>query len=167
MGTGKRARRGAADITVERLAAGFCRSLGHGEGHAENGIGAEAGFVGRAIKGDHGAVNGDLVFGVHVDEGFENFAVHGGHGVEHALAAIALLVAIAEFHGFMGTSGSAGRHRGTAEGVVLKDDIHLDGRVAAAVKNFAGGNVENGGHGALRMKSAGLMTWTCVECKKG
>ena len=135
---GQRARGRAANIAIERLATGFCGSLCRGEGHAENGIGAEAGFVGRAIKGDHGAVNGDLVLGIHVNEGFENFAVHGGHGIEHALATIALLVAITEFHGFMGTGRSARWHRGAAEGAILQDDIHLHSRVAAAIKNFAG-----------------------------
>ena len=122
--------------------------------------------MGVPSKCDHGAVNSDLVFGVHVNEGFKNFAVHGGHRIEHALAAIALFVAIAEFHGFVSPGGSAGWHGRTAEGTIFENDVHLNGWVAAAVKNFASGNVKNGGHGALRMKSVGLMTWTRVQCKK-
>ena len=62
---------GAADVAVERLAAGFGGGLRGGQRHAENGVGAEVGLVGRAIERDHGAIDGDLVFGIHVDEGFE------------------------------------------------------------------------------------------------
>ena len=42
----------------------------------------------------------------------------------------------------MRAGGSAGGDGGTADGAIGQDDIDLNGRVAAAVENLAGGNVE-------------------------
>jgi hypothetical protein len=55
------------------------------------------------IKLDHGAVNGDLVFSIHVHEGFEDLTVHSGDGFGDAFAHVALLITITQFDGFMGT----------------------------------------------------------------
>ena len=111
-------------------------------------------LVGRAVEFDHGAVDGDLVFGVHAGQRVEDLAVDGGHGLGHALAEVARLVAIAQFHRLMCARRGAGGHRGPAHGAVFQHDIHFDGRVAAAIEDFAGGDVDDGGHFVL-LKGSG------------
>ena len=68
--------------------------------------------------------------------------------LQHALAAVAALVAVAQFHRFAGAGRSAGRHGGPAHGAVLEHHVDLDRRIAAAVEDFAGDDVDDGGHGA-------------------
>ena len=53
IGTGSSARRGAADIAVERQPVGGGRGLGDRERHAEDGVGAEPRLVRRAVERDH------------------------------------------------------------------------------------------------------------------
>ena len=147
-------RRGAADIAIERQAIGGGRRLGDGERHAEDGVGAEAAFVGCAVERDHGLVDLDLGLGVHAAQGVENLAVDGIDRVAHALAEIAPLVAVAQFDRLVGSRRSAGRHAGAAARAVLEDDVDLDGRIAAAIENFAADNVDNSGHGRSRLNGA-------------
>ena len=64
-----------------------------------------------------------------------------------ALAEIAL-AAVAQFDRLMRAGRGAGRHRGAAHRAVFQHDVDLDGRVAAAVEDFAADDVDDGGHGA-------------------
>ena len=76
----------------------------------------------------------------------ENLAVDRFDRVLHALAEIALLVAVAQLDGLMRAGRGAGRHAGAAARAVLQHDVDLDGGIAAAVENFAADNVDDGGH---------------------
>ena len=49
---------------------------------------------------------------------------------------------------FVGSGRGAGRNRGATIMAVLKDDIDLHRRVAAAIQNFPADNGGDGGHGA-------------------
>ena len=60
--------------------------------------------------------------------------------LEDALAEIALLVAVAQFDGLVGAGAGAAGHGGPADGAVVEDDFDFDGRIAAAIENFAGVN---------------------------
>ena len=104
---GQRAGRGTTHIAIERHATGISRRLGNGKRHAENSIGTEASLVGRAIQFNHGAVNSDLVFSIHVGQRFKNLAIHGCHGFGNPFAEITALVTIPQLHGFMSTRRSA------------------------------------------------------------
>ncbi len=139
-------RRGAADIAVERLAAGIGGGLGDGQRDAQNGIGAQTGLVGCAVQLDQRAVDGHLLGRVRTHQRLGDLAVDGGHRVEHALAQIARLVAVAQFDRLMLAGGGARGHGGAPHRPVFEDHIHLDGRIAAAVKDFAAGDIENRGH---------------------
>ncbi len=86
---------GAADIAVERLAEVVGGGLGQREGDGEDGIGAEAGLVRRAVEVDHDAVELDLFGGVHAADGVEDFALDVGAGLGDALAAVAGRIAVA------------------------------------------------------------------------
>ncbi len=137
---------GAADIAVERQRIGLSRRLGDGQRHAEDGVGAEPALVGRAVERDHGLVDVDLVLGLKPADRLENLAVDRVHGLLHALAAVALLVAVAQLHRLMGASRGAGGNRGAAKRAVLQDYVDLDGGVAAAVKDFAADDIDDRGH---------------------
>ena len=66
--------------------------------------------------------------------------------LQHALAAIAGLVAVAQLDRLVRAGRGARGHRGAAHRAALQLDLHLDGGIAAAVQDFAGGDVDNGGH---------------------
>ena len=83
----------------------------------------------------------DLFFGVQPAQGVEQFAIDGGDGLFHALAAIAL-AAVAQFHRLMGAGRGARRHGGAAESAVFQPHIHFHGRIAPGVQDFAAGDVE-------------------------
>ena len=86
--------------------------------------------------------------------------------VHHALATEAV-AAVAQLDRLMGPRARPTRDRGPAGGAVVQDDFHLQRRVAAAVEDFAGGDVENGGHGGLLegRKSGGFMGGRRDVCK--
>ena len=77
------------------------------------------------------------------------------HGLQNAFAAIAGFVAVALLVGLMGASRGAGRHGSAAHGAVLQHHVHLHRRVATAVENLAGGDVDDLGHGRRSLKSGG------------
>ena len=99
-------------------------------------------------------VDGDLVFGIHAGQRIEDLAVDGRDRLGDALAEIARLVAVAQFDRLMRAGRGARRHGGAAHGAVFEHDIDLDGRIAAAVENFAGGDVDDGGHGLAPLSVA-------------
>ena len=84
------------------------------------------------------AVDRDLFGGVDADQRFGDLAVDGGDRLEHALAHVARLVAVALLDRFVGAGGGARGHGGAAHGAVFEDDVDLDRRVAPAVEDFAG-----------------------------
>ena len=86
-----------AEITVERKLRGSSRRLGHRERHAEDRVGAEPRLILGAVERDQRLVDLGLVLGIHAADRVENFALGGGHRLLHAIAEIALLVAVAQF----------------------------------------------------------------------
>ena len=77
--------------------------------------------------------------------------------LQHALAEVALLVAVAQLDGLVRSRRGAGGHAGAAQRAVLEDDIHLDGRVAAAVQDLAADDIDDGGHGSV-LVSTGVLS---------
>jgi hypothetical protein len=69
------ARRGPADVAVERLAMRLGRRLGDGEADREDRVGAEPRLVGRAVQLDHEAVDLHLVGGLEPADRVEDLAV--------------------------------------------------------------------------------------------
>src|SRR5438876_1220204 len=68
------------------------------------------------------------------------------HGAPHALAPVALTVAVAQLHGLALAGGGARRHRGPPPRPRLELDVHLDGGVAARVEDLPGVDVGDGRH---------------------
>jgi hypothetical protein len=143
---GKRARRDAADITIEREAACVGRGFRCGEADAEDRVGAEAALVRGAVEVDHRLVEFALVLGIEADEQVGDFAVHRCDRLGDALAEIPALVAVAQFDRLMRAGRRTRGHRSAAEAAVFEQHIDFDGGVAAAVEDFAAVDVDDGGH---------------------
>ena len=84
-------------------------------------------------------VDRPLVGGL-ADERRGNLAVDVADGLQHALAAVAALVAVAKLQRLACAGGGAGRDGGAAERARLEHDVHFDGWIASRIKNFPGLN---------------------------
>ena len=167
IGTGSSRAAVPPTIAVERQPVGLRRGLSDRQRHAENGIGAEPAFVGRAVELDHGLVDLGLRLRIHAADGVEDFAVDRVHRLAHALAQIARLVAVAQFDRLMRAGGRARGHRGAPARAVFQNDIHFDGRIAATVQNFAADNVNNGGHDCSRSRDCRPVSTGSAAGRKG
>ena len=113
----------AREIFMERLLESGGGGAGGGHGNGEDGVGAETGFVGRAVEGDHFLVEGALVGGVHAGDDAGDFGIDVVDGLKNALAEVTGFVAVAQFHGFVLASGGAGGNGGAAHGAVDEEDV--------------------------------------------
>jgi hypothetical protein len=77
-----------------------------------------------------------LVLGVHANDRVVDLAVDGGHGLGHALAQIALLVAVAQLNRLVCTGRCPRRHGSPAERSVFQRHVHFNSRVAALSREF-------------------------------
>lgn len=136
---------GAADVTEELQAGGLGGGLGHSHGDTENGVGTEAGLVGRAVQLDHGLVHQALVVGFDTCQGFVNLADDVADGLEHALAEVAVAT-VTQFVCLVHTGRGAGGHGGPSDGAVVQTDLDLDCRVTTGVQDFAGDDLHDFGH---------------------
>ncbi len=127
----------SAEVAIKRSVLGRGGRAGGGHGDGQNGVGAEASFVGRAIERDHRAIDFALLGGVLAVQRGGDFAVDVFGCVQAAFAQIAGLVAIAEFHGFMLAGGCAGRHCGPAHTAVCEIDIRFHSRIPAGIQNLS------------------------------
>src|SRR5690606_7275276 len=99
------------------------------------------------VQINHQAVDFDLLGRIHADDVLADLVIHGGDRLEHALALVARLVAIALFDGFMRAGRGTRGDSGTAHGAIFQDHIDFHGGVAPAVENFTGVNVDDRTHG--------------------
>jgi len=134
---------GAADVAVQRLARGFSGSIQSGQGHAEDGVGAQTALVRGAVELDHDLVESALIGSVHADDLRSDLFVHGLDGVEHTLAHVHGLVAVATLPSLGFTGGSAGGNETQALGTVFGVENDLNGRVAAGIENLTRVNAFN------------------------
>ncbi len=104
--------------------------------YGQNGVGAEAGFVVGTVERDHRRVHRSLVQGVHADHGFGDFIFDVRHRFEHAFAAIAALVAVAQFNRFPRAGGRAGRRGGQTLRAGGQSDLRLNRGIASRIQNF-------------------------------
>lgn len=130
----------AAEIVVKGLAGVQRGNPGAGHGGTQNGVGAKVGLVVGVVEVNERIVDGDLVENIHADEGLGDFTVHMLDGVQHAFAAITLLVAVTELEGFAGTGGGTGRNRGAGDDSGLQRNFNFNGRVTAGIENLTAEN---------------------------
>jgi len=140
---------GAADVAVQRQFGGLGGGVQGGQGDAEDGVGAQLALVRGAVELDHQVVEGALVGGIHADDLRSDDLVHGLDRVQHTLAAVDGLVAIAALPSLGLTGGSAGRNSSAAHvcaGVALNVNLNLNGRVATGIKDLTRVNAFNSCH---------------------
>ena len=134
----------AAQVAEQRQPAVVGRGMGVGQRDAEDRVGAEVLLVLGAVEFDHPLVDGDLIEGVHAAQLVGQLVVDVVDGLQHPLAEVFRLVAVAQFPGLVDAGAGAAGHGRAAERAVGQLDVDLDGRVAAAVENLPGANVNNG-----------------------
>ncbi len=137
----------AADVSIQRQLAIAGGGVGRRQRYAEDRIGAEILFVRRAIELDHPLVDGDLVERIHAHKLVSDFFVDVVDGFQHALAQKVRLVAVAQLPGLMHTGAGAAGNGGRANRVIVQSYIDLDGRIAAAIENLPGVDIDNHAHG--------------------
>ena len=135
-GHGQRARVDAADVAVERQAGGLGRGLGDRQRDGQDRVRAELRLELGAVEVDHQPVDERLVERVLADHLAGELVVHRRDGLQHALAEVAALVAVAQLHRLALARRGARRHGGAAHGAALEDHLDLDGGVAAAVEDL-------------------------------
>ena len=127
-----------AEIAIERQRASLGRGLGDGHADAENRVGAELGFVGRAVQLDHELIDRFLIARIEADQFRGDLGVDVFDGLGDALAELTFLVVVAQFDGFMLAGAGAAGDRGPAEGAVFEHHVHFDGGIAAGIENLPG-----------------------------
>ena len=111
-----------------------------GNGHGQNGVCAQIGFIFGAIGLDHGSVDGVDVGGIHAHNSISNDGVDVLNSLGHALAQIAAFVAVPQLQSFKLTSGCAGRCAAACHGAVGQSDLRFHSGVAAGVQDLAAYN---------------------------
>ena len=133
-------RPGATEVGVKRQARRHCGRPCHRHRDAQDGVGPERGLVRRAIQVDHQPVDLALSARVHADQFRCDPLVDIGAGLEHALAAIALLVAVAQLDRLVLAGGCTRRHRGGNGRTVVQGDMDPHCRIAAGIQDLVGMN---------------------------
>ena len=87
-----------------------------------------------------------LVGRIHAFQFRRDHRLYVGHGLQHALAQVVALVAVAQLHGLMLAGGGARRHNGASQCAALQNHIGFHGRISARIKHFARANRNNLSH---------------------
>ena len=136
----------AADIGMQRQPARIGRRLGDGETDAKDGIGPQPRLVRRAVEFDHRRVDFALLLGVDARQRVEDLAIDRFAGLADAFAAITCRVAVTLLDRLVRPRRCPRRNGGATERPVFQHDVDLDRRVAAAIENLAGVDVDDRGH---------------------
>ena len=137
-GDGQQVGHGAAQVAVQWQAGVLGGGAGGGQRHGEQRVGAQAALVGRAVQLDHRAVDGHLVVRIVADQGLGDLLLDVLHGLQHALAQVAVLVAVAQLHGLVLAGGCPAGHRRAPRGAAGDQHVGLDGGVAAGIEDLPG-----------------------------
>ncbi len=94
-------------------------------------------LVGCAVQIEHRVVDRDLIFGREALEPRADHLVHVLDRLEHAFAAEALGIAVAQLDGFVLAGGRATGHSGRADGATRESDVRFNRGIAATIEDFA------------------------------
>ena len=129
-------RRLAAEVAPQRQVLLGRRGPRGGERDAEDRVRAQARLVVGAVELDQLAVEALLVERVVAGDRLGDLAVDVADGLRDALAAVGV-AAVAQLGGLELAGGGAGGDRGAPVRAGAEVDLHLDGGVAAGVKDLA------------------------------
>ncbi len=136
----------AAEITIQRQAAFLGGGARHRHADGQRGVGAEPALVVAAVEVDQCAVEKGLLARVEPEHRFTDFGIDVFDGTQHAFAEIAVLVAVAQLDRLARAGRRTTGHRGAAHRARFEQDVALDGRVTAAVEDFAPDDVNDCAH---------------------
>ena len=135
---GKQRRVVAAEMSVERNALRSGSRVSNRQRYSQDRVGAQPRLRLRAVEVDQQLVERSLIGGAGTDDRFRDLPVHVVNSLEHALPAIAALIAITQLQRLVLARAGAGRHGGAAHRAVLQLDIDLQRRVASRVEDLPG-----------------------------
>src|SRR5207248_1057844 len=121
------------------------RGMGTGQRNAEDRVGPQSRLVRRTVQLEERAVDQLLLARGQAVQTRTDLLDDVGDGAAHALAAVAGGVAIAQLVRLVPAGAGARRHDRPAEDAALAMDLDLDGRITAAIEDFPGAEVRNGG----------------------
>ena len=145
----------AAEVPVQRQARLLSRRLGHRHRHREHRVGAQAHLVVGSVELEQGAVEKGLFVGLESHDRFADLGVDVLDRLEHALAEVAALVAVAQLDRLACPGGSARRHGRPAHDPGLEQHVAFDGGIAARVEDLAADDVDDGAHDCSSLEKAG------------
>src|SRR5437660_7386239 len=135
------------EIAIERQPCIARRGVRARNRYSEQRVGAEPALVLRAVELDQPAIDAGLVARVVAEQRLPQHGVDMLHRREHALAAVALLVAIAQLDRFARPGGSTRRDRRSAGNTRIEDDVGFHGGMAAGIEDFAAADLGDSAHG--------------------
>ena len=147
---------GTTDVAVQGHTEVVGSSVSHGERNAQDGVSAEFALSGGAVEFDHRHVDGALVKGIHTLNLGSDYLVDVLNGLEDALAAVTLLVAVTQFKSLILTRRSATGHRCAAHITALEGYFNFNSRIATRIQNLSGMNLFNI-HNVLNF-------WLVIKC---
>jgi hypothetical protein len=134
---------GSAEVAIQRQARFLGRRLGGRQRHRQDGVGPQARLVLGVVQLDHGLVDERLLHRIEPDDRLADLGVDVLDRLEHALAAVALRVAVAQLDRLPAAGGRARRHRRAAEDAGLEQHVGLHRRSPARVENLPRHHIHN------------------------
>ena len=136
----------AAHVLVQRNLQGVSRCARDRKRCTQNGVCAQSALVVGSIDLKQSIVNATLVFGIEAIQRLGDFGVHVVNGIKRAFAQVAILVAVTQLNGLESAGRSTRWHSRATHGAVVQNDLDLNGRVAARVKNLTTIHINNDAH---------------------
>ena len=137
---------GASQVPIQRQTVVARGRMRRRQGHGQQGIRAQIGFEIGAVGLQQAGVEPALILGVESNQRIAQRTVDVRHRLEHALAAVALRVAVAQFHRLARAGGGAGRHRGAADDAGMQHHIRFDGGISAGIDDFTSPDIDDSTH---------------------
>ena len=134
------------EITPQRLIGILSSGMRHRERYGEQRIGTETTFVVRAIERNHAGIYVFLIARITLEQGCADHGVDVANRLQHALAEIALLVAIAKFDRLARTGRGTGGHSRATDGAAGEDHVRFYGGIAPRIDDLAGSDIDNAAH---------------------
>ncbi len=146
IGTGSTRRIHPAQVAIERNLQGVGRGPRAGHGDRQDRIGAQLSLVLRAVQRNHGGIDQALVGRIHARQFGGHHALHIFYGVQHSLAQVMRLVAVAQLHGLVLAGGGPAGYSRPAHGSAREKHIGFYRGIPAGIQNLARVNGNNLGH---------------------
>src|SRR4029079_7950970 len=130
------------DVDVERHLRRERARFGGRDRHAEQRIGAEASLVRRPVERDHLCVDRALIRRPALQRR-RDLAVDVRDRLLHALAAVALLVAVAKLERLAHAGRRPRRHRRAPHDAAVERDVHFNRRITPRIENLSSSDTLN------------------------